>query len=477
LTSPTIYDRVAYPTAVFAQTHPGHLAAIARLHGLDAAPPATARVLEIGCGDGMNLLAMAAAYPQASFAGFDLAASVIARGRARAEAAGLANVRLETLDIVEAERTIDGPFDYVIAHGIYAWVPEPVRAALLALAARLLSPRGIAFISYNAYPGGHFRSAVRDLMLHYARPEMDAATRLRTARRALEDFVEASTGDEPVRAAMRHQAKATLNQIDGLLFHDELSEVYAPQLLTAVAGAAKAAGLSWLGDAGRAQLLDGFIPEGHAPGEDADAQALGLAQERDFLEVRFFRRSLFLRSEARPSRRLDPERALGLWARAHCERTADGAYRGEGGEEFQIRDPGLDAAFGRLVDARPGRLPVDGLVEGVERLSALVDLFNRGSLSLHVSQAPFACTIPPVPVASPLARAMAEEGLDTLCTLDHSAVRIEDPALLRFLARLDGRGEAALREAAAQSGFADPDQWRQAVELACSKALLVPDRS
>ena len=113
----TVYDTVAYPTAIFTQTHPDRLAAIARLHDLAPADPASARVLEIGCGDGMNLLAMAVAAPGARFTGFDLAPSVIARGQARA-AAGLSNVDLEVRDVVEAASALDGEFDYVIAHGL-----------------------------------------------------------------------------------------------------------------------------------------------------------------------------------------------------------------------------------------------------------------------------------------------------------------------------------------------------------------------
>jgi SAM-dependent methyltransferase len=138
--SPTIYDAVAYPTAVFAQTHPSHLAALAQVHGLSPFDVETARVLEIGCGDGMNLLAMAAAYPRAQFHGFDLAPTVVARGRERAEAAGLTNVRLDVGDIVDAAGSLEGSFDYVIAHGVYAWVPAQVREALMVLIGRVLAP-------------------------------------------------------------------------------------------------------------------------------------------------------------------------------------------------------------------------------------------------------------------------------------------------------------------------------------------------
>ena len=102
-------------------------------------------------------------------------------------------------------------------------------------------------------------------------------------------------------------------------------------------------------------------------------------------------------------------------------------------------------------------------------------LFDRGSLALHAAPAPFAATLPASPDLSPLARAMLAEGLDTVCTLDHAPLKIEDPSLRRFLALLDGsRSSDSLREAALVSGFDDPDQWRLATGIALSKALILP---
>ena len=59
----TTYDEVRYSNYPYAQTHPDRLATVAALHGLSTPDPATARVLEIGCGAGGNLIAMATASP------------------------------------------------------------------------------------------------------------------------------------------------------------------------------------------------------------------------------------------------------------------------------------------------------------------------------------------------------------------------------------------------------------------------------
>jgi SAM-dependent methyltransferase len=472
----TSYDTVVYPSAIFAQTTPERLGVLPGLLGLAAPPVATARVLEIGCGDCMNLLAMAAAHSGASFTGFDIAPTVIERGRARAELAGLGNVRLEVVDILYAEAILPGPFDYIIAHGVYAWVPAHVREALLRYIAQALAPDGVAFISYNAYPGCHFRKAVRDLMLHFVGNEPDPSERIKRARNVLSQFAEPQPDDDPIMAAYRHQASRTMNQVDGHLFHDELGEIYEPQLVSEMAAAAAGAGLLLLGDAGRGRLIDSLLPDGTEPEADLQAQIVRFAQERDFAELRYFRASLFVKDSAQPRRRLDVPAASALWVSTTSQPLAEGGYRGDMGEEFALKDRVVDAAFARLVAVRPGRLQISDLLSDPAHVEALVHLSDRGHVVLHAAPAPFALTAPAAPVVSPLARANIEEGMITLCSLDHRPVKIDDPTLRAFLLKLDGsRTIEDLEVLAGESGFGDPGQWRTAVEIALRVALVMVD--
>jgi SAM-dependent methyltransferase len=468
------YDTVAFPTAPVVQTHPVRLAAMARLHGIVAADPAAARVLEIACGDGMNLLAMAVAAPEASFTGFDLSPAAIARGQQRASAAGLANLALEVRDLLDASESPDGQFDYIIAHGLYAWVPDPVREAVFPLIGRLLAPNGIAFVSYNTLPGGYFRMAVRDLMRHFVPANADAATMLKTAREVLTEFAPAQPDDGPAMAAYRHHASLTLQQPDALLFHDELGREYHPQLHSEVCAAAERAGLVFLADSGRGRFDDGFLPENVAAERDVHAQIVRLAQERDFMKLRYFRRSLFARAEAEPRRTLEPGAARGLWASSRCTREGDG-WRGNEGGEFAVKDPLLATALDHLAEARPGRLAVAELGLDDDRLRSLLHLFDLGAIELHAGVAPFTTIPPERPAVSPLVRAMLGEGLDVVGTLDHSVLRVDDPALRRFLGGLDGSHDAEGMEAlATDSGFAEPAQWRAALDIALRKALIMP---
>jgi ubiquinone/menaquinone biosynthesis C-methylase UbiE len=469
----TPYDVVDYPTAIFAHTHPDRLGAIAHLHDIHAAAPGTAKVLEVACGDAMNLLAMAVAAPEARFTGFDIASTVIERGRSRAAAAGLGNVQLEVRDLVEAARGLEGTFDYIIAHGLYAWVSEAEREALFALIGRVLAPAGIAFVSYNTLPGGYFRMAIRDLMRHFIPTDADPTTALRTARAVLRQFAEPQSDDGPDMAGYRYQAERVQDQADGLLFHDELGAQYHPQHHSAVCAAAQGVGLIYLADGGRRRFDDGFLPEGIAPGADVNAQIVSLAQQRDLIELRYFRHSLFVRAEIQPRRILEPSAARGLWASARYARNGEG-WCGEGGFAFAVKDAALQAALERLADAMPARVPVADLSLDDGRLSSLLRMFDLRYIQLHTSPTPFATSAPERPAVSTLARSMIDEGLDMVCTMDHVGVRIEDPAFRLFLSGLDGsRDVQDMPALAIESGFAEPTQWKPALDTAVQKALIM----
>src|SRR6202023_591674 len=136
------YDVVRYPNWPVPETHPATLGAFAALLGRRFAPFHACRVLEIGCGEGVNLMSMALGAPASEFVGIDLAEAPVAQGRATAEASGLANVTLRVQDIMQAGAAL-GEFDYIVAHGVYAWVPAPVRAALMRLVGKCLRTHGL----------------------------------------------------------------------------------------------------------------------------------------------------------------------------------------------------------------------------------------------------------------------------------------------------------------------------------------------
>ena len=123
----------------FLQSAPEHLQAIGHLFGLGAALPQRARVLELGCASGGNLVPFAARYPQAHAVGVDLSWVQIAKGRQNIERLGLTNVDLKNLNLEQIDASL-GEFDYIICHGIYNWVPPTVQAAILRICADQARP-------------------------------------------------------------------------------------------------------------------------------------------------------------------------------------------------------------------------------------------------------------------------------------------------------------------------------------------------
>ena len=151
------YDALRYPGHFYPQSSPDRLATLGTLVGLHPARVESCRVLEIGCGEGGNLIPLADRFPGSRFVGVDLSGASIARGQQTIAALGLNNIELIAQDILTFTAPA-GAFDYIIAHGVLSWVPEPVRHHILALCGLCLASNGLAYLSYDVLPGGHLRT-------------------------------------------------------------------------------------------------------------------------------------------------------------------------------------------------------------------------------------------------------------------------------------------------------------------------------
>lgn len=160
----TIYSELGYKSMPFPYTTPATLEAYAALVGISAPNPKTARVLELGATYGGNIISQALFNPDATFVGIELSQEQVEKGNEVIANAGLINVSLVQSDIASIGSEI-GTFDYIIAHGVYSWVDDGVKDALLRLIDEHLAEDGIAYISYNTYPGWHTMDEVRQLMM------------------------------------------------------------------------------------------------------------------------------------------------------------------------------------------------------------------------------------------------------------------------------------------------------------------------
>lgn len=471
---PTAYDEVVYPTAIFAQTVPDRAAVVARLAGLSPPPVETARVLEIGCGDGMNVMALAVAWPRSEFVGIDLAASAIARGTALIDRAGLTNVQLHVCDIRDAATRLQGKFDYIIAHGIYAWVPADVRAALMDAMGALLSDDGVGYVSYNALPGGYLRLALRDALLFHTHGLTDSGERLDAAYQMLSIFSQPLDTESPFATALREAAALSGSQAREVLHHDELGEHYYPQSLTAVVAEAQRVGLRFLGDAAPDMLDQAFLPDDLREDPNVELQIVRQRQAEDYRRGRFFRHTLFVRDHQRPRRRLDLSLLDTLYVATRAVRVSHDSFRNVDDREFEIADAALLKIVARLSDAWPGRIPVSDLALDAERRAALFEMFNTGHIQLYGTPEPFALEAGGAPEVSPLVREMIAMDHLVVPSLDHRLLKVADAGPRALIARLDGSlsGEA-LAAAGAEVGLDTPDALEQGLRRVMERAILI----
>jgi cyclopropane fatty-acyl-phospholipid synthase-like methyltransferase len=140
---PITYDEVPYESLPIPGTHPDRMSTVARLPGIDVAAVEASRVLELGCAGGGNLIPMAIGLPRAQFTGVDLSPVQVADGDTLIRALHLSNVKLIAANVMDIDEHF-GEFDYIIAHGIYSWVPNSVQEKILEICKRNLAPRGVA---------------------------------------------------------------------------------------------------------------------------------------------------------------------------------------------------------------------------------------------------------------------------------------------------------------------------------------------
>lgn len=301
------YDAIPYPSVPFPESHPDRLSAIARLFGLRAPDPRNARVLELGCSMGGNLVAIAQNHPASRCLGIDASSRQIADGWKTVEALGLRNVQLRHLDILEVDDEF-GEFDYIICHGVFSWVPVRVQNKLLEICQRHLARNGVAYISYNTYPGWHIRGIVRDMMFYRGMQFGDAATRLAQAK-SLVEFVARSSqsSDTPYQRLLQAEFRQLGRMTDHYLHHEYLEEHNQPLYFHEFAKKLAVNGLQYLGEADFSTMIStNFSPEVARMLQELGAHdILQMEQYMDFVRCRYFRKTLLCQNGIKLNRTID----------------------------------------------------------------------------------------------------------------------------------------------------------------------------
>ncbi|MFI5336628.1 MAG: methyltransferase regulatory domain-containing protein [Opitutales bacterium] len=399
------YDEVPYATFPRLKTHPDRLAAVGTLFGMTPAPVTGCRLLEIGCGNGSNLVPMAYMLPGSRFTGIDLAAEPIAEGQRTIDALGLSNISLEAADLRDLGPA-HGEFDYIVAHGLYSWVPPEVRDALLNACRRQLAPGGIAFVSYNAYPGRHFRQMLREMMQYHTRNLQDPAERIRQARWFLEFLLKARLLSPAWRELLEGEAQALLANGEGALFHDDLAEINQPVYFRDFAQHAARYCLQYLGEADVHEMFD---PQGSLAWLEGDV--IEREQYLDFLRIRRFRQTLLCHEDVALDREVGPARMDRFLFSAPARVVEGGLIEGLHGIRITAVHEAVNRVTAALGEVYPLPLAFEELVPYAGDPEALREilfgLLVGGFADLHVFDFPCADTVTGRPRANLVARYQA----------------------------------------------------------------------
>jgi SAM-dependent methyltransferase/methyltransferase-like protein len=497
----TIYDDLPYPGTPYSQTHPDRLATLATLFGMTPAPVDRCRVLELGCGDGGNLIPMAFGLPESRFTGVDLAGSAIARGQQLIGQLALANIRIEHLDLMELGAAF-GEYDYIIAHGLYSWVPPQVRERILEICKSRLAPQGVAFISYNAYPGGHLRDAIREMMRFHTRPATGAREQVRQARELLEFLVEAHPEQDAYSVFLRSELQSFLERKPEHFYHDELAEHNHRFYFHEFVRDAARQGLQFLSEARLLSMQSGAFPPEVIARIGAFSQNDDLVRQQylDFLKLRTFRQSLLCHAGIRLEPAADPALVRTMFAAAEaqpassdpdiCSTSAE-EFKYPSGGNMSTNHPLAKASMLHLGRLWPNAISFPELLRIARTLGGrntapleedaawlsdmILRLYAANFLELHQYEPAFAGEPSERPVASLLARVQVQTS-SSVTTLRHSSIEIADEAARQLLLMLDGtrnREQLRLELGALAVNEVTSEQLERNLQTLAKRALLV----
>jgi SAM-dependent methyltransferase len=479
---PNSYDELPYPSHAYAQTHPDWLSTVGAVFGMDPPPVDRCRVLELGCSNGGNLLPMAAVLPDSTFVGIDLSERHIAEGQATIARAGLTNVELRQASILDVDESY-GPFDYVICYGVFSWVPRPVQDKILEICTRHLAPNGIAFVNYNAYPGWHAFTMMREMMIYRGRDSSEPAQKVARAREFVDLLLEWGPHPE-IRPFLTAFAERLRGLPDTYVFHEFFEAKNQPFYFLDFMDRARAADLQFVGDAYLAGMFNHQIaPEGARDALLEMAPTVELREQYlDFFEFRKFRQTLLCRKDIPLRRRIDPKlvRSL-LFSGSFVARSEPVVVAGPQPVTFKALEIGevttsspiLKGALVCLQEAWPAVVPCAQLAKmAAERAGVASDdpevadlpnrlwhLFTRKLLEIRRMPDRYRLSASERPRATALARVQAVMGHE-VTNLRHRRTQL-DLFPRQVLTQLDGDSDRAeiarrLQDVAPKDGKLEP---------------------
>lgn len=455
------YEETPYDSTAFAASHPSLLSTVGTMFGMSPPSLDDCRVLELGCASGGNIIPMAYSMPKSQFVGIELAQNQAAQGQEAIEHLQLTNVQIKNCSFMELPSGL-GNFDYIIAHGVFSWVSHSAQEKIFDICREYLTANGLAYISYNALPGWHFRSVFRDMLLYHVADVEQAKAKAERSRMFAEFLAESAPQGSIWGQLLRDQFKSIQNAKESYFLHEYIEPNNFPIYLHQFIDRAQSHGLQYVGDS----FISSMFPSAGMPIpalmmiRKFAKDPVQAEQLLDFINGRAFRSSILCRNELTLDRQLDPQRLQNFYISLTAE-----TWKLETPPSLQ-----MDKALQVLQTVFPQSLTVDEIISNMPpeyqasnyRDKLLSELFELLVNSEMITFAPhrfvFERIVSERPTTSPVARLCASMNRKIVSQLHRSLVMDQ---FMKELTRLcDGtRSREQIEDeliARAQSGEHEP---------------------
>jgi hypothetical protein len=253
--------------------------------------------MEMGFGQGLSLVMLAAANPHAQFYGVDLIADHVAYTEGLAKAAGLTNLHVRQQDFLSLVPSDWPAMDVIAAHGVWSWVGPQPRAAVRQFVDAALKPGGLFFVSYNVRTGWAAMVPFRDALKRAFHNGIgDAETRLKNAvvqMRTLESTQALYFRANPTVSVRLKQIEG---ETPGYVAHEYLNDEWCLFDVAEVATELAAIGLSYGGSTHLQDNVNDLTVRAEAIALfNAEPSLIGRETLRDVFQNKQFRRDVYVR--------------------------------------------------------------------------------------------------------------------------------------------------------------------------------------
>ncbi len=479
------YDAFPYPSFTFPQTRPDRLSTIGLVRGIETALPDKCRVLELGCGDGTNLNSFAYCHPESTFLGIDLATVHINDANVAKGELGLRNVEFICGDVTELAVSEIGKFDFIIAHGLFSWVPPFVREHILRIYSECLTENGIGYLSYNAFPGFHLREAARGIMRYHAASIKDEAQKVEQAKTILGFVMQAMPDGHLHSKLIEREFRELCDRTPSNVFHDDLSEFNQAFYLHEFVEMLKPFGLTYVADTDlSASSTHGFSEDVRNALLAIAPDPIALEQYIDMIKMRRFRSSVICRADrdvnfvptpnvARRFRIASPLKpSPGPYDLAD---TSPVKFIGNKNENIEANHPLTKMALDQLSSVWPQSIEFDSLLaQSTEKFEAagvdsteddvakfsgfLVQMFQVELINFHRFEPQVTVAVSDRPVSSRFARWQIDRGCEVVTTMTGMNLEPETDMIKLMIKLADGTRDISEIEEAIMEAAEVPEE-------------------